>query len=200
LRFSEIGKITDAWGPPVSGYAATRRARIGSPGWHCRRARALKAPFRMPLHMRVRVPLPVTSAAPPLLCSHLLRAPRRSPKPLRRRRLSQSAPSTASLRRPLLHSTIQLPCLLPVRYSPSTAPPCHRSHALCHNGRLPPPRKCWAKSAHASEPLREAATVPLSHCHAQAPLGRRSHRSTAVPDRCAVTPSRKLSGQARAHR
>jgi hypothetical protein len=100
------------------------------------------------------------------------------PKPLRHRRPSQSAPSTVSLRRPLLHSPVQLPRLLPVRCSPSMVP----------QGR---------------GPLCEVPTMPTLCCHVLAPLGRRSHRSTVVPRHHALDaamPSRKLPGRARTHR
>jgi hypothetical protein len=94
--------------------------------------------------------------------SHLLRPPRRSPKPLHRRQPSRSAPSTTSLRHPLLHSPVKPPCLLPLRCSSSIVPPCRRRpRASMHTGH-------WVKP-------------PPSCCHARAPLGRHSRWSTPVP-------------------
>jgi hypothetical protein len=45
-------KSADVWGPPFSGQAATHHAQIGCPGWHCHRARAIKAPT-LPTDARV---------------------------------------------------------------------------------------------------------------------------------------------------
>jgi hypothetical protein len=62
VRNYDFWKLTHAWGPTISGYAATCRAWIGWLGRHCHCARALKAPSWQ-RRTRVRAPLPVTSSA-----------------------------------------------------------------------------------------------------------------------------------------
>jgi hypothetical protein len=76
----------------------------------------------------------LTSLSPP--CLTPFPTTRRLPKPRCRRRPSRSAPSTARLCRPMLHSLVRPPHLLPVRCSPSThtamsLKPCAAAMASC---------------------------------------------------------------------
>jgi hypothetical protein len=146
------GKIADTWGPPVSGYAATRRARTGWPGRHCRHARALKAPSRQ-RRTRVRAPLPATSSVlhPPLVGS------------------SRRCPSSCCQ---LPHSFLP-PLLTPLLpRAQVTAEPCRLSASKA--GRLPRLllRRVAVEPCHPS--ASEASRLPRPHLGSSARWARRT--------------------------